>query len=148
MPGQLKLFDRLVRMQDPYHQTKAGSLDIDNSFRETISEAIKKSPYSRYAIAARMSELTGYEITKSMLDSWTAESKENHRFPAIFIPAFCEAVGNRDVLTLLCEKSGTFNMKGPAALRSEIQQMREEIVFKKKEMSKRVTFLKEMESNK
>ena len=146
MPGQLKLFDRLVRMQGSYPQIRAGSLDIDNAFRETISEAIKGSPYSRYTIAARMSELCGNEISKSMLDSWTAESKENHRFPAIFIPAFCEAVGNRDALTLLCEKAGTFNMKGPAALRSEIRQIDEEITRHKGEKRKREVFLREMEN--
>lgn len=106
-------------------------MDIDRQFRALVSEAIKGSPLSRYTIAARMSELCGHEITKSMVDSWSAESKENHRFPAIFIPAFCEAVGSRDALTFLCEKAGTFNMKGPDALRAE--------------KVKRVMFLREME---
>lgn len=143
-PGQLKLFDQ-VKLQHLYGLVTPGSLDIDSQFRELISEAIRKSQYSRHPIAARMSELTGHEITKSMLDSWSAESKENHRFPAIFIPAFCEAVGNRDILTLLCEKAGTFNMKGPEALRAEIRQIDEAIISKKAEKRKRETFLKEME---
>ena len=141
----MKLFDQ-VRQQHLSSLVMAGSLDIDRQFRELVSEAIKRSPYSRYTIAARMSELTGHEITKSMIDSWSAESKENHRFPAIFIPAFCEAVGNRDVLGFLCEKAGTFNMKGPEALRAEIRQIDEVIEAKKREKLKRVAFLKEMEA--
>ena len=142
-PGQMGLFDKLRQQQ--YSITSAGSLDIDGQFRELISESIRKCPYSRYTIAARMSERAGHEITKTMIDSWSAESKENHRFPAIFIPAFCEAV-SRDVLTLLCEKAGTFNMKGPEALRAEIREIDEQVALHKKEKTKRVAFLKEMES--
>jgi hypothetical protein len=41
-------------------------------------------PLSRYQVAAKMSELLDVDITKTMLDSWTAESKEQHRFPALF----------------------------------------------------------------
>ena len=81
---QISLFDLIIKNQGEDTSPKEGSLDIDTEVRHLVSEELKGCPYSRYHVAARMSELTGTEITKSMLDSWTAESKEQHRFPAIF----------------------------------------------------------------
>jgi len=77
--SQLSLFDALKSYQAQPEKKPAGSFDIDRTFREAISEALKRCPRSRWEVAGRMSELTGQEITKSMLDSWTAESKEQHQ---------------------------------------------------------------------
>jgi len=147
--NQLTLFDILKNYQEQsIDQRAAGSLDIDRQFRAAISDALKRCPLSRWQVAARMSELTGVEITKTMLDSWTAESKENHRFPAIFLPAFCEAVGSWEPLRLLCRLIGVFVLPGPEALRAEIQRIDEEINRKRGEKKKRIMFLREMESAK
>lgn len=145
---QPSLFDVLTELQTvktTNHQQPAGSFDIDRQFRAAISEALKHSPLSRWQIVARMSELTGSEITKSMLDSWTADSKEDHRFPAIFLPAFCEAVGCSEPLNLLGRLVGVFVLPGPEALRAEIRRIEEDISRKQTEKRKRMMFLKEME---
>jgi len=143
---QASLFDFLKNyQQESQTQRPAGSLNIDRKFRDAISEALKRCPLSRYQVVARMSELTETDITKTMLDSWTAESKEGHRFPAIFLPAFCEAVGCSDPLKLLGKLVGVFVMPGPEALRAEIQRIEEEINMKQNEKRKRLIFLKEME---
>ena len=42
-----------------------------------------------------MSDLVGREVSKTMLDAYTSESKEGHRLPAELLPAFCEATGDR-----------------------------------------------------
>lgn len=123
----------------------AGSLDIDSRFRAAISEALRRCPESRYGVAARMSELCGVEITKSQLDSWTAESKEGHRFPAVYLPAFCIATGTAEPLALLAELAGVFVLPGPEALRAEIRRLEEEIASKQRERRKRMLFLGEME---
>jgi len=99
-------------------------------------------------VAARMSEPVGQGITKTMLDSWTAESKENHRFPAIFLPAFYEAVADTEPLRMLGRLVGVFVLPGPEALRAEIQRLEEEITAKQHEKRKRVFFLREMEGDK
>jgi len=144
--SQPTLFDLLREMEARTSQSiLSGSMDVDRIFRESVSEALKKCPLSRYQVAARMSELTGQEITKAMLDSWTAESKEQHRFPAIFVPAFCEAVSCTDPLRILGRPTGVFVLPGPEALRAEIQRLEEEITVKQQEKRKRVFFLKEME---
>lgn len=53
-----------------------GALAIGHALRHLISDLLKACPFTRFEIAARMSELTGQEITKHQLDSWTAESRE------------------------------------------------------------------------
>jgi len=145
-PNQITIFDVIQSLQNKERQSRpAGSFDIDRQFRESISKALKKCPLSRYQVAARMSELIGCDITKSMLDSWTAESKENHRFPAIFLPAFCEATGQTEPLNILARPVKVFVLPSAEALRSEIHKLEEEIVSKKNEKKKRLMFLKEIE---
>jgi hypothetical protein len=144
--NQLNIFEAILSLQESQTPSKApGSFDIDRQFREAISASLKSSPYSRYQVAARMSELCGCDITKAMLDSWTAESKEQHRFPAIFLPAFCEATGSSGPLKILGKLVGVFVLPGPVALRAEIRRIDEEINKKQAEKKKRVTFLREME---
>jgi hypothetical protein len=145
--NQASLFDILKNYQEENTGARpAGSFDMDRQFREAISQALKNCPLSRWQVAARMSELTGQEITKTMLDSWTAESKEGHRFPAIFLPAFCEAVGCSEPIRMLGKLVGVFVLPGPEALRAEIQRIEEDINRKQTEKRKRLVFLKEMES--
>lgn len=145
--NQASLFDLLKTYQENTTRP-AGSFDIDRQFRAAISEALKHCPLSRWQVAARMSELIGSEITKAMLDSWTAESKEFHRFPAIFLPAFCEAAGCSEPLKIMGRLVGVFILPGPEALRAEIQRIEEDINKKQTEKRKRMVFLKEMEGTK
>ncbi|HAR98528.1 MAG TPA: hypothetical protein DCS11_06515 [Syntrophus sp. (in: bacteria)] len=144
--AQATLFEIIQDLNSAQAESRqAGSLNIDRRFREAVSEALRWCPLSRYQIAARMSELTDTDITKTMLDSWTAESKVQNRFPAVFLPAFCEAVGSHEPLKLLGGLVGVFVMPGPEALRAEIQRIEEEIAAKQAEKRKRQLFLKEME---
>lgn len=145
---QISLFEVIQNFQNDKPVPKQiGSFNIDREFREAISEALRRSPLSRYQIAARMSELTDTDITKTMLDSWTAESKVQNRFPAVFLSAFCEAVGCNAPLQMMGKPVGLFILPGPEALRAEIQRIEEEITRKQTEKRRRLTFLKEMEAS-
>lgn len=150
--NQGSIFDILRQAQDVSQalggNAAAGSLDIDRQFREAVSLDLKGCTLSRYGVAARMSELTGQEISKAMLDAWTAESKENHRFPAIFLPAFCSATGQSGAMQLVGRASGSFLLPGSDALRAEIRRIDEEIGEKQQEKKKRLMFLKEVETKK
>lgn len=143
--NQGSIFDLLQAATEQPAEQLPGSLDIDRQFREAISLDLKGCTLSRYGVAARMSELTGQEISKAMLDAWTAESKENHRFPAIFLPAFCAATGQTRAMQLACRASGSFLLPGGDALRAEIRRLDEEIEKKQQERRKRLAFLKEVE---
>jgi len=147
LDNQTSIFEFLEKMQKEAAspEKSPGGMDIDRAFRERVSEALRECRLSRYQVAARMSEMVGQDITKTMLDSWTAESKEQHRFPAVFLPAFCEAVGSTEPLRMLGQVVGAFVLPGPEALRAEIQRIEEEITRKRAEKRRRLTFLKEME---
>ncbi len=77
------------------------SYQIHSQIKDVISEALKKSRFSRHQVAARMSEVLDSDITKSQLDSWSAESKEFHRFPAEYVPAFCYASEETSLLRVI-----------------------------------------------
>ncbi len=97
-----------------------GSLDYATELRYALSDALKKTPLSRHEIAARMSELTGHDISKSMLDAWTAESKAVWRFPFEYAAAFEAACESHCLQELLARKRGTRILVGEDALLAEM----------------------------
>lgn len=145
-PAQMSLLELLLQSQELRDEpTTEGSLAVGTRLERALSEAIRKSGLSRWEVAGRMSHLLGQEVTKFMLDAWTAESKDGHRFPASFLPAFCAATGCHEPLRLLAEAAGVFCLPGPEALRAEIQRLDEESKRLHREKQKRLTFLREME---
>jgi hypothetical protein len=85
-PRQLTL-DDLFEIPRPVHPAPA-SMDYDKEIRHLLSAALKQTKKTRYEICARMSELIGHEITISMLNAWTAESREGWRFPLAYATPF------------------------------------------------------------
>ncbi|WP_035218577.1 hypothetical protein [Desulfatibacillum aliphaticivorans] len=105
-----------------------GTANVREKLRISIKHALKQCPLSRVQVAGEMSHLLGdVEISRYMLDTWTAESKEGHRFPAEYLPAFCRVTDNTEPLELLAEASGCFAMPGQDALRAQMQKIEEEI---------------------
>lgn len=100
-----------------------GALAVGHALRSLLSDLLKNSPHSRFEIAARMSELTGQEITKHQLDSWTAESREGWRFPLEYLPAFEVAVQTHDITAWLADLRGCKVLVGKEALDAEIGKM-------------------------
>ncbi len=99
--SQLDLFKRV--------DDEPGSLDIASNIRQIVTRSIKQSPQSRWHIAASMAELTGKDISKYTIDSWSCESKQSHRLPAEYVPALVRAVGDTSLIESLCRYChGTF----------------------------------------
>ena len=143
--NQYSLFDLLESLQkNAPHPPDPGRLNVRYSLQGIISDCIKRCPLSRWEIAGKMSALLNQEISKYMLDTYTAESKEYHRFPAEYLPAFCEVVGSYEPLRFLAEKAGVFVLPGQEALRAEIQKIESEIQELHKLRKKRILFLEEM----
>ena len=124
-PDQLSFFDLLKDLRP--QNSGFSSFNIDLLLRETISQAIKESSLSRFQIAAKMSEALGVEVSKTMIDSWTAESREGiNRFPACYLPAFCHAVNSIEPLKVLADIIGSFVIQGPDALHMELSKVEAE----------------------
>ncbi len=120
-PNQLALFELL---KDLRPKIEISVLNIDLLFRTTLAKAIKESSLSRIQIAAKMSEALDIEITKTMLDSWTAESREGtNRFPACYLPIFCHVVGSVEPMKVLADLIGCFVVEGEEALLIELSKI-------------------------
>lgn len=143
----MSLLDLLIQAQETHgsEQGGEGAANVRERLRLALCAAIKGCPLSRWEIAGRMSHLLGGEVTRFQLDSWTAESKDGHRMPAEYLPAFCLVTKDNGPLRILAEAAGLFALPGPDALRSEIQRLEEEARRISDEKRKRKMFLREME---
>lgn len=128
---QLNIFDLIKEVsrkqaEAAAHPQTAGKASIDAAIRHIVSAALKRCPLSRYEVAARMSEILGVEITKAQLDSWSAESKEQHRFPLVYAGAFCHAAGDKALVRYVAELCGGYYIEGEDAIRLELGKIEEE----------------------
>ena len=145
---QMSLFDVLTRIQVEAAEEAVqdvGVLNIAEELRLSLIKAIRNCRLSRHQIAGEMSHLVGCEVSKTTIDTWTAESKERHRIPAEYLPAFCKATGDLDPIRIMAECGGMFAMPGPEALRAEIQKYDEQERKARAEKRKRMKYLEDME---
>ncbi len=86
-----------------------GSLQCRVEIAHTMSEALKRRSYDRFEVASRMSRLLGEEVSKAMLDAYTAESRERHNISLERAIAFDAATESYALMQLAAEKlGGTF----------------------------------------
>lgn len=88
----------------PAPVTAAGGLSCRSEIAHAMSEAMKG--YDRYEIAAKMSRLLDRDISKHMLDAYTAESREDHIPPLDTAIAFDLATESRVLAELFARKIG------------------------------------------
>lgn len=122
----------------------AGSMRCMGELQQAMRSALKACPLSRYEVAGRMSHLLSEEISKSMLDAWTCESKSDdpgRHIPAEYLPAFCQATGSHEPLDVLDEKAGRIALDSLDAMRSEIHRMKEDARNLMREVRKREELL-------
>ena len=97
-----KLNKFLASHQLEFNFDKPNFTTLQQEIKQIASRAIANCDKSRWQIVEEISEMTGIEISKAMLDAYTSESKGSHRFPAFIIPAFCISTGSFDLMRLLC----------------------------------------------
>src|SRR3972149_430313 len=123
----------------PEETPAPGSLNIGMQLRQAISEAIRKSGLERIDICAAIYKLTGVEVSKSTLDSWSAESRDkcsenidfngNKRWgiPAEILHAFCRVTACYEPLFILVEVCNFKALKGREVVHARIGLLGEEI---------------------
>jgi hypothetical protein len=122
---QRSLFDSTAA-QSPSPRPAEGSAQVGDRLRLALVNAIRECGLSRWEITGKRSHLLSCEVSKFMLDAWTAESKDGHRFPAEYLPAFCIATGSRRPLEVVAEASGVSVRDGEDVQRAEIQKLYEQ----------------------
>jgi hypothetical protein len=86
--------------------TAPGSVNDAGTIRAMLADAIKESGKSRAQIADVMSQLTGTQITERRLNAYTAESRDDVRFPLELLRAFCMATDNFALLYAIVGMAG------------------------------------------
>ncbi len=118
----------------PMPSTISGALNLNAQTPGMLSAAIKDSGMDRDEIALHMSRLTGDQISEDMLNSWTAKSKTQWRFPLQYLPAFEVASGTHLISHMMAEKCGGTFLIGADVLQARLgkrlsqkKQLEEEI---------------------
>jgi hypothetical protein len=83
-----------------------------SAVRLQITQLIRESAQSREQIADEMTRLLGERVTVRMLNSYTSDAAEKHRWPAQYDIALCEVLGDYTLLEQRCKRAG-FRMIGP-----------------------------------
>ncbi len=146
-PNQMNLFDLLRRERDERAATRPGRLDIRIQIDSAIKNAIHQVHKSRETLADEMSDLTGERITVAMINNWTSDSHP-HEMPGRFYAAFCYCTCNMELARIITEAAGAFVVKGPDALRAEIQTYDEAERQARREKRRRELLLQELEGTK
>lgn len=108
-----------------------GSLSYGLELRHTLNESIKRWGHDRYELATGMSRLLDTDVTKTQIDSWTAESREGWRFPFEYAAAFEAVTGTHALSELLAAKRGCRLLVGDDAIYAELGRLeREEELLK------------------
>lgn len=116
-PFTIDMFDEMP----PAPVSAPGGLSCRSEIAHTMSEALKG--HDRYDIAAKMSRLLGRDISKHMLDAYTAESREDHIPPLDTAIAFDLATESRALAELFAKKIGAKMSVGKEALDAKLGQL-------------------------
>ena len=65
---------------------------------ELVSEVLKSTDLDRYEVAARMSRLSGDDVSKNILDAWSSPARLDHNLP-LYRVALLEEVCESHLLT-------------------------------------------------
>jgi hypothetical protein len=111
-----------------------GVLSCRAQIAGVMSEALKG--LDRYAVASKMSKLLGRNISKHMLDAWTAESREEH-MPAFDIAmAFDMATEGMALLNFYAHKLGASLVVGKEYLNWQLGRLEKEKEDKAREIKR------------
>jgi len=119
-------------------QTAAG-MDYNREVAHLVVKVLKEAGCDRYEISARMSRLTGKEVSKFMLDAWAAESRDHHNIPFYLVPVLEAACETHALSAWLAEKRGGRLMVGKEVLAAELgklERIKDEAAQKIRELKK------------
>jgi hypothetical protein len=90
-------------------------VDLSLRIKTAMGQALKECPDSAGVIAAKMTELTGREITPDALYAYTAPSKPEHEIGIVRFVAFVRATNAPWLYDVLVEDEGLIVMEGREA---------------------------------
>lgn len=116
------------------------SMDYRSEVAHLVSQALREAEGDRYDVAARMSRLTGHEVSKYMLDAWSSEAREAYNMPFYQAPVLETACGTYALSSWLADKRGGQLLVGKEALNAELGKLER----LKEDASKKIRELKRL----
>lgn len=112
----------------PVRRAACGARAVDLSLRikTAMGRALKECPDSAAIVAARISELSGREITADALYSYTAPSKPEHDIGIVRFVAFVRATGAAWLWDELLADDGLLVLQGREAKLAELGHLEQE----------------------
>ncbi|OIO57177.1 MAG: hypothetical protein AUJ55_07100 [Proteobacteria bacterium CG1_02_64_396] len=88
-----------------------------------VSEMLRLADGDRWEIAARMSRMSGIDVSKHMLDGWSSEAREAHNIPFYWVPILEAACQSTLLTSWLAAKVGAQILFGREALTAELGRL-------------------------
>lgn len=111
-------------------RSAATSIDIERfrgRLKRAMAQAIRECAWSRAEIAARMAQYMAVgQISKTTIDSYTAESKAGHDISLLRFKAFVRATGALWLWDLVVAEEGLTILEGDEARLAEIARLQQE----------------------
>ena len=129
MSKRIRNIDRRISTQPALFDTvlSEGTFDVLLGLKQLMSREMNGE--DRFMIAAQISRLSGYELSKGMLDKYVS-SDPAYRPPADMLVAFCHLMGSHAVFSYLLEPLGV-GLAGPEDMNflrlAKLQEEREKL---------------------
>lgn len=88
-----------------------------------VCEVLSQAHADRHEIAARMSRLSGRDVSKYMIDAWSAESRDGYNLPLYMAPVLEVACESHRLGMWLADKRGGRLLVGREALNAELGKL-------------------------
>lgn len=114
--------DLFALLPTPAEQTP-GSQCYGVEVAHLVSQVLAGAGCDRVDVAARMSRLAGRDVSKYMLDAWSAESREAYNLPFYMAPVLEAACHTHMLTQWLADKRGGRLLVGREALNAELGKL-------------------------
>ncbi len=112
----------LFEVPQPAAQLPA-SMDYGALVAHMVSDLLRQAEGDRHDIAARMSRLTGRDVSKYMLDAWSSESRDTFNIPFYLVPVLEAACSTHCLSSWLVDVRGGRMLIGREALNAELGKL-------------------------
>lgn len=90
---------------------------------ELVAEMLKATDIDRYEVAARMSRLSGDDVSKAMLDAWSSPARTDHNLPFYRVALLEEVCATHILTNWLVSQRGGRVAYGRDALLAELGRL-------------------------
>lgn len=138
--GETRASGDLFAAPTPLAPAPAG-MDYRAAVAHLVGDMLRGAEGDRYEIAARVSRLVGKDVSKYMLDAYTAESREEFNAPAWLMPALEVACATHLYSSWLATTRGGALMVGRDVIAAElgrVERQRDELNAAAKDLRERM----------